>query len=60
MSGPIPVDIVEIIESIIAYEDRLKKEQVEKYDEYMERAYIYDYDEDKKEQEKPYKIEIQL
>ena len=61
MSGPIPIDIVDIIESIIAYEDRLKREQIEKYDEHMERAHIYDYAEEaEREQEKPYKIEIQL
>lgn len=61
MSGPIPVDVVEIIKSIIAYEEQLKREQVEKYDDHMERAYIYDYYEEvEREQEKPYKIEIQF
>jgi hypothetical protein len=61
MSGPVPVDIVELIKSILAYEEQLKREEVDRGDGHMERAYIYDYAEEiEKEQEKPYKVEIQL
>lgn len=57
----LPEDIIELINSIIANEKKLKQEQ-ESYDEQMERSYIYDdyYECPEEEKDESTIIEIQI
>lgn len=58
----VPEDLTDLIDSIIAYKDKMKKQ--ENYEDHMERLYIYDYIDDyydkKESEEESYKIEIQI
>lgn len=58
----VPEDLADLIDSIIAYKEKLKHE--DRYEEKSERLHIYDHIEDyykeKEESEESWKIEISL